>query len=81
MAEMVDRVARAIAEKHGLVWTGQAVFDDLARVTIAAMREPTEAMVAAGEASSGIETFDPIEDFDPREPWRAMIGAALGEPR
>jgi len=76
MGEMVDRVARAIYEE-GLVrarmvdHTHEAVLA-VARAAIAAMREPTEAMLeCAGSA----------EDYADRDnifahAWRAMIDAA-----
>lgn len=72
MSEMVERVARAIAEaRFGI---GCPVDGDdriAARAAIEAMREPTDAMVDAayGRERTGTE----------RGNWRAMIDAALTE--
>lgn len=48
MSETVDRVASALRAAGGLHNPADA--EALARVAIEAMREPTPAMVAAGEA-------------------------------
>ena len=86
--DMVERVARAIyvayaieegsppdvanadADFHWPFWVGEA------RAAIAAMREPTEKMVRAGEkefiASDVACCMEPAEDC-----WQAMIDAAL----
>lgn len=60
MAEMVERVARAIAKGNGAIWGGPRGEDDpdfdlmrifylsMARAAIEAMREPTKAMSEAG---------------------------------
>ena len=44
--------------------------EDIVRELLAAMREPTEAMVAAGEGAQTLEVPDV---------WRTMIDKALGE--
>jgi len=74
--EMVERVARAICDAEGKPW---GVFDEaairLARVAIAVMREPTEAMVEIGRDA---RWRSPIRDGNSaREIWRAMIDASL----
>lgn len=54
-----------------------------ARAAIAAMRDPTEAVVTAGlanvDASSDLVTLGYIDGDDLTPAWRAMIDAALGE--
>ena len=71
MSEMVRRVAWAIcAPNGGLGCCGECgAIVERARAAIAAMREPTEAMVSAADAV-GI-------DSDPTEYWPAMIDEAL----
>ena len=75
MSEMVERVAEAIAKsRHGesLWWTGetgglrQSAIDD-ARAAVAAMREPTQAMVQTVDPA-----FDHVEFI-----WQTMIDEAL----
>ena len=76
MTEMVERVARVIDtaitgfEKGSdtPIW-GPALF--AARLAIAVMREPTEAMISEGYQWT---------DTTVSEQWRAMIDAALAEP-
>lgn len=87
MNEMVERIARAMAEEEHPAtdwelidepYTGDrgALFRDywrrIARAAIAAMREPTEAMVQAARASAPY-------DRDVTETWPLMINAALSE--
>jgi hypothetical protein len=78
MTGMVERVARAIYEAHGVYeprekpWgsVSQAVKSDYlceARAAIAAMGEPTEEMMRAGARQTGA----------PDCIWRAMIDEAL----
>lgn len=52
------------------------VYEDQARAVIEALREPTEAMIAAGE-DCPIVNYD---GNDPKQVWQAMIDAALKEP-
>jgi hypothetical protein len=67
MSEMVDRVAKAIDGR----WNqGAMTSKELARVAIAAMREPTEEMLAAAYDPS-----DPLIDT-----WQAMIDTAIHGP-
>jgi hypothetical protein len=80
MNEMIERVARALCLRRGKI-DGESDLGDYverhwschteeARDAIAAMREPTEAMVeAAGDAKNS--------DWD--EIWHPMIDAALKE--
>jgi hypothetical protein len=67
---MLDRVADASwALRDNLA----ATYEDYARAAIAAMREPTPAMIKAGweKLAGGGHTLADI--------WRAMIDAALAE--
>jgi len=67
--DMIERVARAIAEQnHGSTWDE---WIDEARAAIEAMREPTEAMINAGDRTD--------HDVEATMVWRAMIDEALGE--
>ncbi len=100
MTEMVERVARAICEADSEPWdelgeTGadnapfpysKEMYRKLARAAIAAMREPTEGMNAAGalpwrwtthEAPPGLELPFGWTNADT---WRVMIDAALAQP-
>ena len=85
MNEMVDRVAQALCETGNVEdfkcvcphpvdgWCLGGRLQAQARIAIAAMREPTEAMEDAGQGEdlSGTESVDLI--------YRAMIDAALAE--
>lgn len=69
MVEMVERVARAIeSECAGCDPRDFNPFLAAARAAIAAIRDPTEAMVEAAEASYEVQ---------PRKIWRVMCVAAL----
>jgi hypothetical protein len=82
MSEMVERVARAICAKNAtLDWRE---YRDEAKRAIAAMREPTNAMIEAG-----VEILEPSEHAvygsdcygsEAHGVWRAMIDAALTTP-
>jgi len=68
---MTNHVTRALAtlgNHHQCEWR------ELARAAIAALREPTEAMVEAG-----LNHIDPCRASDLAQAWRAMIDAALEE--
>jgi hypothetical protein len=71
---MVDKVAKAIFEaKEWNAWTDSSEhvkgqFRDLAKVAIAAMREPTPEMLRARAFASRLHDV-----------WPNMIDAALGE--
>jgi hypothetical protein len=79
MSEMIDRVALAIYRDNAYTgssvdWTDEQwdevderICKQIARVAIAAMREPTEAMKAAGREHV----------FVCSDSWRAMIDASL----
>ena len=76
MSDMVERVGAAIYgaahDDFGVeVTLPRLVCDQIARAAIAAMREPTEAMVAAGEGAQTLEVPDV---------WRTMIDKALEKP-
>ena len=74
MNEMVGQVALALMEEGGLSATAA---HGLARIAIAAMREPTEAMI---EARYDQEPPDqPIDKHSAVAVWQAMIDAALKE--
>ena len=81
MSEMVERVAMAIMrddfEGHDF-WDRQAPdvqnqYLTNARAAIAAMREPTESMVVAGEDHIGGDLID----GDSAWVWQAMVDEAL----
>lgn len=76
MTSMVELVARAINKE--LTGSEENVNDfrrRLARAAIEAMREPTEAMIDAGE-NTGINLWI---QFEAVIAWQAMIDAALAE--
>lgn len=77
MNEMVERVAKAIddAEGHATV-KGFGAADKaihMARAAIAAMREPTEDMIAEGEACDDCDSGNASAVVH----WLSMIDAAL----
>lgn len=69
MSEMVDRVAAAIHENDGLPLAMARVY---ARVTIKALREPTEAM-----RSAGYPEMHSHASLTALLVWQRMIDAAL----
>ena len=76
---MIERVAKAINDT--MLQHGDYKPDELARAAIAAMREPTEEMVAVGYDNfmwgpCG-STSDDLPDANSAEIWQAMIDAAL----
>ena len=78
MSEMVDRVAKAIAlQSHA----ESPCLEDLARRAIEAMREPTEAMVCAGDEQIIVALNDHggvRRDPTPAQgTWVSMIDEAL----
>jgi len=88
MNEMIERAAKAIAiEQFGDLENGAWTFDPiaeavpLARAVIAALREPTEAMVLAGKSSNFLEwSLEPGEGIDEikiEKAWRSMIDSIL----
>lgn len=80
-SDMIERVARAIAEEAAM-WGDEATRPEvrhaLARAAIAAMREPTEAMVEAG-ASDVIQSPCNTSYEIATDAYRVMIDAALAE--
>jgi hypothetical protein len=80
MSEMVDRICDLLME-HGCGNSEQC--EKTARATIAAMREPTEAMVT--KVAKGMRNVRYLQD-ETRETiaidaWKAMIDAALSDQR
>lgn len=85
MSEMIERVARGLAGHNGYdpddmsgahniggpLWMA---FVQEARVAIAAMRTPTQAMLDTTTNPHCVETMDDIRDV-----WTDMIDAALRE--
>lgn len=66
---LVDRVVLAIGEYHFLLDFSTEELEDIARIALAAIRVPTEAMVLAAFRHKG--TGDMV--------WQAMIDAGLAE--
>jgi hypothetical protein len=85
MAEMIERVARAICAASGSpdpdeIWNGHPLweeFSDDARAAIEAMREPTEPMMQAAESEAEAYFGNGQERLEPEQVWRVMIDAAL----
>ena len=78
MTNMIERVADAIMDQHD---TLHSTFLDSARAAIAAMREPTEAML---EAADAVMLHRPVVEKPDRLStltlgFNAMIDAALEE--
>jgi len=78
MTDMIERVADAIISQHD---TYHSTFLDSARAAIAAMREPTPAML---EAADAVMLHRPVVEKPDRLStltlgFNAMIDAALGE--
>lgn len=79
--EMVERVARAIAEADRTQWDHmfaprKAMFASFARAAIAAMHDPTKAMIDSADKLDRGTLYDPRE-LDPEEIWKAMIDEAM----
>ena len=74
MTDMIERVAVAI--NQAMLLHDDYDPDLLARAAIAAMREPTEEMLTAGDDHT--DRYDSEED-DFLNGWRAAIDAALSE--
>lgn len=83
--EIVERMARAIAESDGSCWDGliggrkvsRDNYRSLARAALEGAREPTEAMKAAYFELSPINDDEPFNGPNPDAIWHAMIDAAL----
>jgi hypothetical protein len=70
--DMIERVARAVAKCQNGEDDDWEYYKNEARAALAAMREPTEEMMLAGERAN-----EPL-DSPAYTTWRAMIDAALG---
>lgn len=84
MSEMIQRVARALAqlEGHENLPTLQSAYEQRARVAIEAMREPTDRMLSSGDSMMPqiARGEDITTGYDAlREAWPEMISAALEE--
>lgn len=87
MPDMIERMASIIGEKLYGHCTPKdtphtwAMALSVARAAIAAMREPTEAMLVEGGAKHFGNDSMSVADFDEQatEIWKAMINAALKE--
>ena len=78
MSEMVKRVGDVIATAHMKNMDIRQLYAQMARAAIAAMRDPTVAMCAAGdEAMPAAEGYSLPNDC-PRV-WHAMIDIALAD--
>ena len=82
MSEMIERVAKAIALDDCQTWNeldavNRGMFLSFARAAIAAMREPTEAMLEAGTITVSKTGVISISTQDAARIWRAMVDAAL----
>ncbi len=71
MSEMVGRVASTLATAHMKSLNIQWLYVEMAKAAIAAMRDPSEAMIVAGVHHAN------MGDMAGR--WRAMIDAALAD--
>ena len=82
MGEVIDRVAAVIREKispYTDTWGSMISLDDLAadaaEGAVAAMRGPTDAMIAAGDKV--MSASQPIYDYDAETVWVTMVDEAL----
>lgn len=87
MIEMIERVAKALYERDGNEndWAKadgdcRRLYRKCARVAVKAMREPTDAMLSAGD--SMMPQIAPGQDITTghdalKDAWPAMIDAAL----
>lgn len=75
--EMVERVARAIAEKQDGSAELWRLYEVSVRAGIEVMRVPTEAMREAGESALSENGVDYVEPDDSAVCFTAMIDAAL----
>lgn len=79
---MIERVARAISHIEKGSEADWTYFITTARNAIAAMREPTDAMIEAGmdyderELNASLGRAPTVEECQAGE-WRAMIDAAM----
>lgn len=71
MSEMIERVAKAMAEAAGFCWENctQSQWKRDAKAGIEAMRQPTDAMLNAAMWQKGQQSYADV--------WQTMIDAAL----
>lgn len=75
MTEMIERVAKAIANQQGYYPTlNYAAWWDQARVAIEAMRDPTAEMMDAGNAAREASISAEVNTL---ATWHGMLEAAL----
>lgn len=88
--ERVARAMQAVCGDEGNWSLSDESWRIAARAAIEALREPTMEMVEVGytEINNNIESWNydsdsgyAVEDIAPTATWRAMIDAALGEPK
>lgn len=61
-------------------YRGEKFFEEIARAVVKAIREPSGAMIAAGDATDQMAGIDgPHADTPPALVWPAMINALLKE--
>jgi hypothetical protein len=84
MSGMVEQAARAMAEAEGEFSNGSFAGEFTrthwmrrARLAIAAIREPTEAMLAATAVNA--QVANDLPDLAPKLDWQTMIDEALKE--
>ena len=92
MSEMIERVARALAEREGINWEAIPVGGSTARqwrrdertywldqaaAAIKAMREPTNFMLVEATENAGPIDCCSVDEKGAKEVWQAMIDAAL----
>ena len=75
MSEMVERLVGILIKVTSTFSCGSMDYEDAARALIAAMREPTSEMHAAGDAA--LSSSDYQCECDELKIWHAMIDAAL----
>lgn len=80
MSEMVKRVAKAIVKSYMVTGPDALMIaEEMARIAIKAMRNPTKSMVVEGEATIYEHTAE-AEEWSlesTRNGWQAMIDDAL----
>lgn len=74
----IEEVARALYINSGLTYSNDNYWNDLAKVAIKAMREPTKKMLKAAENEQS-PSYEYNENGMSIDIWRAMIDAALKE--
>jgi len=75
MSNMIERVARAIADEGAYILPGESHQDvdrRVARAAVQALREPTDEMVKAGAHGSGEDS-----ETTALGAWQAMIDSIL----